>query len=148
MKKTIGQLVEAQEAIKALMGQVLPLSVSYSVSECFRLIEPKAKFFEEKRTELFRMYGTPDAKDPNNLVIPPEKMQEFGAKLNELFSLEVSLDLLEIDVEEILKMEEKDQKINIAPVHLLIIKKLFEKPIEEEIKEELEKEIKDEQIGE
>lgn len=97
IKTTLEQLVNSQSALKKLYDSNLSFNISYKISKIIATIDTELKFFESERAKLFKTYGT--STDDNKIEILPENMEQFNSEIQTLLSLEISLsiDLISLD---------------------------------------------------
>jgi len=88
---TLGELVQAEEALQRLIEVKLPAKQAYHVAKLVRLIKAETQHYHAQREEAIRDLGDATA-DGLEVRVPPDKMPEFLKRLNELFSVETRID--------------------------------------------------------
>jgi hypothetical protein len=88
---TLGDLVQAEEALQRLSEVKLPAKQAYHVAKLIRLIKAETQHYHAQREEAIRELGDATA-DGSEIRVPPDKMPEFVKRLNELFAVETRID--------------------------------------------------------
>lgn len=89
---TLGELVQAEEALQRLIEVKLPAKTAYQVAKLMRLVLAETQHFHKQREEAIRELGKPNPDNPNEVRVEPENLQEFGRRLNELYAVETRID--------------------------------------------------------
>ena len=100
MKVKLEKIVNGKAALSKLLNEPLPIKASYRLSKIIRKVESELKDFEAKRFELIKKYGAEDQEKQTWTVIP-ENVETFTKEINDLLSLEISLELDALHVEEL-----------------------------------------------
>jgi hypothetical protein len=94
---TLGELVQAEEALQRLAEVKLPAKQAYHVAKLVRLIKAETQHYHAQREEAIRELGDATA-DGSEIRVPPDKMPEFMKRLNELFTVETRIDWTPLSV--------------------------------------------------
>ena len=81
----------AQEPLKTLMEQKLPIRVSYDIIRLVSKLSEQFKVIEETRQGLIKKYGKSDEKGQMSVEQGSESWEKFVSEFNELMSLEVEV---------------------------------------------------------
>lgn len=88
---TLGELVQAEEALERLIEVKLPAKQAYHVAKLVRLVKAETQHYHSQREESIRELG--DAvPDGSEIRVSPDKMPEFLKRLNELHAVETRID--------------------------------------------------------
>jgi uncharacterized protein YjiS (DUF1127 family) len=88
---TLGDLVQAEEALQRLSEVKLPAKQAYHVAKLVRLIKAETQHYHSQREEAIRELGETST-DGQEVRVPPDKMPEFIKRLNEMFAIETRID--------------------------------------------------------
>jgi hypothetical protein len=119
MKLTLGQIVvlfeelngrllnrETGERSKGILSHKLSIRAKYLLNnELNKKLADEIKTYEEARLEIFKELGTQEGE---SYVIAPEKQEELIKKLQELESIEKSIEVPKLDVAELFNIETDD----------------------------------------
>lgn len=84
-------IASAFPALQKLASVELPLKLLYSVSRLLDKIEPEMTFYNSERDKLIIKYG--EREDDGAFKIKQENMAEFEREMNDLFMIDVALDV-------------------------------------------------------
>ena len=84
-------IASAFPALQKLASVELPLKLLYSVSRLLDKIEPEMTFYNSERDKLIIKYG--EREDDGAFKIKQENMAEFEREMNDLFMIDVTLDV-------------------------------------------------------
>jgi hypothetical protein len=106
IKATLAEISIAAPAVTSLLKERLPIKAKYHLGKLAAKLETELRTLNTERMALFREYGAErpatqedvDAKIAPGigapvLTVPPEKMEEFSKKVEELLSVEAEIDL-------------------------------------------------------
>jgi hypothetical protein len=119
MKLTLGEIVvlfeelngrllnrETGERSKGILAHKLSIRAKYLLNnELNKKLADEIKTYEEARLEIFKELGTQEGE---SYVIAPEKQEELIKKLQELESIEKSIEVPKLDVAELFNIETDD----------------------------------------
>ena len=91
MKLTNGDIFGSQEPLKKLVGERLPVKVSYSLAKLVMKLNEQFKVIEEVRNGLIKKYGKTDEKGQTQVEPDGENFPKFVGEFNELMSQEVEM---------------------------------------------------------
>lgn len=100
IQTTLGQLLQAVEALRRLGVRSLPMKAAYHLTKLRRLIDSELTIFHERRDALLKELGEQrpateaelKAGTPATMFeIPPSQMATFGTRVKELTELEVTI---------------------------------------------------------
>lgn len=97
MKLKNGEIVDCVEAFKKLVGEKLPVKVSYNLARTGIALQEKLKVFDEVKTSLVTTYKitAEPSEDGKGQTIKtggkPADLQSFLKELDELLNLEVEV---------------------------------------------------------
>jgi hypothetical protein len=105
------QLLNAVPALAWLAGERLPIKVSYHLTKVRKHVDREAGEFEEARVALIKELGVerqPTLKEIRNgqratepiTEVPPDKREEFQARMRELLAVEITIPLRPIELPE------------------------------------------------
>lgn len=104
MKISYEKLIPINDSLQALRDKsAVDIKTSFKVVRNLRLLEPEIKEIYETREKLIRENGKDDGE--GNIQVPPEKIDEVQAQLNELLHTEIEVDLLPFKIEELQSFE-------------------------------------------
>ena len=89
MQIKLRDIVAAREALQRLARLELRASVAFQVAQLLQQIEPHLANFEQQRQALVRKLG--ETTQGDQIVVPPERREQFEAEFNELLDLEIEL---------------------------------------------------------
>lgn len=89
---TLGELVQAEEALQRLLEVKLPAKQAYQVAKLMRLVKAETQHFHSQREEAIRELGVESKDTPGEIRVMPDKMQEFMKRLNEMHVVETQID--------------------------------------------------------
>lgn len=89
---TLGELVQAEEALKRLIEVKLPAKTAYHVAKLMRLVLAETQHFHTQREEAIRELGKPNPENPAEIRVSPECMTDFASRINELYAVETRID--------------------------------------------------------
>jgi hypothetical protein len=92
MALTLGELVQAEDALQRLIEVKLPAKQAYHVAKLVRLVKAETQHYHSQREEAIRELGVSSPEHPDEIRVPPDKMPEFVKRLNELYSVETKID--------------------------------------------------------
>jgi len=118
VKLTNGDIFGAQEPLRKLIGERLPVKVSYSLAKLVKKLDEQFKVIEEVRMGLIKKYGETDDKGQISVKPEGENFPKFVEEFNELMTQEV-----EVVIEKV-KLPEK------GTIVCDNCKKILEKPFE------------------
>jgi hypothetical protein len=97
---TLAQLMEAQPALERLAAERLPVKAAYRVAKVLRLARPEIEQFIEQRNTMIRELGAErrQANGETTVEVTPANRDVFVAKVTELASLEVTLEIDPLEV--------------------------------------------------
>ncbi len=92
----IYDIISAKETLEKLaQNKSLPTRTAYKVYLMLNKAQATIQFYESKRAELFREFGV--EKD-GQIEIPPEKIPEASAKMDEVLNLDTQEEIEKVDV--------------------------------------------------
>ena len=93
MKLTNAEILNAKAPLTELIGQQFPVKVSLALVKLVQKLNEFLIPIEQVRDGLVKMYGKPDPKNPNQILIKPgdEGWAKFTAEFAELISQEVEV---------------------------------------------------------
>lgn len=111
---TLGELMEAEDALTHLLELKLPVKLAYHVAKIARLVKVETTHFKTERDNFVKEFGEPD-KDANGqemIRVKPDRIADYMAKVIELSKVEASIawkplklgDLTEITGQDILRL--------------------------------------------
>jgi hypothetical protein len=97
----IKTILESSPSLREINNLDLPIKVALKWNKMVKEIDEVLKLFNEKREALFNEYAVEQEVEPDEegkapapqKVVPEEKMDEFGGKINELIDEEVELNI-------------------------------------------------------
>ena len=107
------EIISAKEVLEKLsQNKSLPTRTAYKVYLMLDKVQTTIQFYETKRMEVFREYGV--EKD-GQIEIPPERIKEASAKMDEVLGLDIEEDIDKVDIS-----LDVDLGISPAEIHQLI----------------------------
>ncbi|MBP3939497.1 MAG: hypothetical protein IK955_08810 [Clostridia bacterium] len=101
----LNSILNAREAAKKLMGQELPVKVSYRVAKLIKAMNSEIEVYDQERIRLCEKYGELDKKKGEYKI---SETTEFYKDLNSLLDIEVSLDVRKVSLPETLSITPAD----------------------------------------
>lgn len=93
----IRKLVEATPALREIANQRLPMKTLYRVTRLIREIQPHLDFYDEQYQKLIMEYCT---EDEGGFLLPVGSKTDFENALNELFDLDVEVNIEPVSIPE------------------------------------------------
>ena len=93
----IRKLVEATPALREIANQRLPMKTLYRVTRLIRKIRPQLDFYDEQYQKLIMEYCT---EDEGGFLLPVGSKTDFENALNELFDLDVEVNIEPVSIPE------------------------------------------------
>jgi len=124
MQLNNGEILNTKEPLQTLMGQKLPVKVSYNLAKLANKLNEELKTIEGVRDGLIRRYGEPKKDNPQQIVVSPEgeNFEKFVAEMNELLDQKT-----EVVISKVKLPEEVDGKpLEIKPAILMALEKFIE----------------------
>jgi hypothetical protein len=89
---TLGELIEAEDALKRLLEVKCSAQLAYNVAKVAKAVQAETKHFHEKRDALVRELGEPVPGDTTGAIrVKSSEVPQFQQKLQELLLVETSL---------------------------------------------------------
>ena len=98
---TLGTVAAAEDALRRLSSERLPVKTAYALSKLVRLAAPEAEHFRSQRLALIRELGAERAitpaeraaglQGPTVFQVKPEHVEAFTARLNDLGAIPVEI---------------------------------------------------------
>lgn len=97
---SLGSLFDAQPALDRLAAERLPVKTAYRVAKVLRLVKPEIQQFVDQRNALIRELGAERTlpTGETTIEVTDANRDAFVAKITELASLEIRLDIEPVDV--------------------------------------------------
>jgi len=115
VKLTNLEIFNAQEPLKKLMQEKLPVKASYGLAKLASKLEPQLGVIEKVRQGLIQTYGEKDPLNPQQIRVDPqgEGFPKFAEEYGELMMQEVELvidvvtlpDTLEVDAATLMMLD-------------------------------------------
>lgn len=105
---TLGELVQAEEALQRLIEVKLPAKMAYQVAKLMRLVLAETQHFHKQREEAIRELGAANPDNPNEIRVQPDRMAEFATRLNELYAVEARIDWTPLSVADLPEITASD----------------------------------------
>ena len=121
MKLTNGEIFQAKEPLGKLLGERLPVLVSYHLAQMALKLNEQFQVIEEVRRGLILRYGNPNPKDSSQMLVTEDSKDypKFVKELDELMALET-----EFVIQKVLLPTEVDGKpFQIEPTTLMDLDK-------------------------
>lgn len=93
----IRKIVEATPALREIANQRLPMKTLYRVTRLIREIQPQLDFYDEQYQKLIVEYCT---EDEGGFLLPVGSKTDFENALNELFDLDVEVNIEPVSIPE------------------------------------------------
>ena len=100
MKITLGQLNAALPSLQKLAKLDLPIKIAFHISRFLKQAEIEGKTLADIRTKVLKDFGQP-TEETGQYRIPPEKIEDFKAKIEELQKEEVEFDFQPIILDDL-----------------------------------------------
>ena len=92
----IADIIMAKEILEKLaQNKSLPTRTAYKIYLMLSKAQSSLQFYENKRVEVFKEFGV--EKD-GQIEIPPEKIPEASAKMDEVLALDIPEEIERVDV--------------------------------------------------
>lgn len=106
MQMQMSSILSAQGAIQKLQSKPMPLKITYNLTKLYKALSSEADFYNEKLNEIVQEYGERDEEgnlkptaDGRGVQIQKDRLEEAQSKLNELYTIEVTLPDIKLSVE-------------------------------------------------
>jgi hypothetical protein len=106
MQMQMSSVLSAQSAIQKLQSKPMPLKITYNLTKLYKALSTEADFYNEKLNEIVQTYGERDEEgnlkptaDGRGVQIQKDRLEEAQSKLNELYTIEVTLPDIKLSVE-------------------------------------------------
>ena len=100
MQMQMSSILSAQGAIQKLQSKPMPLKITYNLTKLYKALSSEADFYNEKlngeRDEEGNLKPTADGR---GVQIQKDRLEEAQSKLNELYTIEVTLPDIKLSVE-------------------------------------------------
>lgn len=138
MELTNGEICNAYEPLKTLIGKKFPIKVSYALAKLAQRLTPQMDIVRELREKLYITYGEKDPKDPFKMLMSPtsEKFPQFAKELGELLeqTCEVEFEVVKLpSIEQLVCPKCKNilaAALEIEPTTLILLEKFIEVEVE------------------
>lgn len=92
----IKDIISAKELLEKLsQNKELPTRAAYKLYLMLQSLESSIKFYDTKRIEVFKEYGV---EADGQITIPPEKIPEASAKMEEILNLDIQEEIEKADI--------------------------------------------------
>lgn len=105
---TLGELVEAEDALNRLLEVKLTAQLAYSVATLTRHVKAETAHFHTKREELIRELGEPMPDNAQMMRVKPMEVPGFLKRMQELTTVEATLTVKPLRLEELPDMTGAD----------------------------------------
>lgn len=134
MKLTNGEIFNAHEPLKDLMGKKFPIKASYALAKLAQSLTPQIDIVSQLRQTLYITYGEADPKDPGRILMSPanKNFPKFAAELGELFEQTCEVEFEVVKLPSVITVVcEKCRNIltvplEIKPATLMLLEKFIE----------------------
>ena len=125
---TLGRLVAAEEALRRLAEQRMPLKTAYHIAKLAKLLSAESEIFQQKKTEIFRAHGTerpPKTEEERAqfgetvLEVPPASRQVVFDAMKELFEVPVRIEWAPLTLAQL-------DGVSISPLDLIALDPVVE----------------------
>ena len=106
MQMQMSSVLSAQSAIQKLQSKPMPLKITYNLTKLYKALSTEADFYNEKLNEIVQTYGERDEEgnlkptaDGRGIQIQKDRLEEAQSKLNELYTIEVTLPDIKLSVD-------------------------------------------------
>lgn len=113
MTITLGQLKNAESALRKLLNHDLPISVSYNLRKLVKAAESELSHFEAERVKLVTKFGVKN-QDDDGMTVAPEHLEEFHAEMTKLFDMEIEVTTYGIDLDKLFDSDLKMTAVEMA----------------------------------
>lgn len=93
----IRKIVEATPALREIANQRLPMKTLYRVTRLIREVQPQLDFYDQQYQKLIAEYCT---EDEGGFLLPAGSKADFENALNELFDLDVEVNIELVSIPE------------------------------------------------
>lgn len=112
MKLTNGEIFKAKKPLDTLMGNKLPVKVSYGLAKLSAKLNNQFQVIETVRQGLCKTYGVQDSRNPRLYNVLPEldgvvnpQYEKFMSEIEELMSQEVEIVIDVVTLPDTLEVE-------------------------------------------
>ena len=92
-KLTVQQIVDANQAIRDILQEKVPVMLSFRLALINKALEPTMTSYGNSRDELLNQYGTPVEGAYGQFKIDPENTAAFNDSLQALLASEIEVDI-------------------------------------------------------
>ena len=93
--------MDGMEALKTLMGKNLKAKTAYQIARLAREVEKEMNEVNKTYQEIVTKYGTPSEENPDEYVVPKEKIEEYNSEIGEFMSTELELNVNKVPMREL-----------------------------------------------
>lgn len=98
---TLGELVQAEEALQRLVEVKLPAKTAYQVAKLMRLVLAETQHFHKQREEAIRELGAVNPENSNEVRVTPANVAEFGRRITELYEVQTRIDWTPLKIDDL-----------------------------------------------
>ncbi len=109
MEINLAVIINSVEILKKLANQPVPAKAAFRIGKVIRAVNQEVEAFEETRHKLFRAYG--EEKD-GQIKVKTEHQEEFFKELNDLLESHVEMEIPELFVDDLEKIDISAAEIN------------------------------------
>ena len=100
-KVTVKNVMDGMEALKTLMSKKLKARTAYKVGRLARDVEDELNEVNKTYREIVTKYGEPSENNPDEYVVPNERINEYNNEINEFMATELELTVDKIPMKEL-----------------------------------------------
>lgn len=100
-KVTVKNVMDGMDALKTLMGKNLKARTAYKVGRLARDVEDELNEVNKTYREIVTKYGEPSENNPDEYVVPNERINEYNNEINEFMATELELTVDKIPMKEL-----------------------------------------------
>jgi hypothetical protein len=90
---TLAELTASKESWQKLLASDLPTKAAYWIGKKYKKVESEIVDYEKKHNDLVQKYGKPVEGKQGVIQVSPEGMGAFMKEIEELRSIEITLDI-------------------------------------------------------
>ena len=123
MKLKLKDLNDVKRAFGTVLSKEIPVKLAYQMRKFSGKVMSEFKHLDTANNELIKKYGDPVKENPQQLQVPPERMETYLKEYAELLELEVDLGDRKIPFECLEAMG------TISPAHMVLLEEFIADPL-------------------
>ena len=115
-----GHLIASKEALEKIAKLPLSIKKAYKVSKIIRKIMTEWEDIEKRRGDIVMKHGEEVKEEANRYRIKPEEVGEYNAAINELFDIDVDIDVEKLSFDDVAVLADSSESA-ITPNEIMLL---------------------------